>query len=91
MLGYHAVIISLGKSFGVLHEPWIGLSTFCATKTPPETTAKAIFDDPILYSKQLSAQIYLHVPQEFHELIDSSKFSYFGQNVSSFRLGNILF
>ncbi|KAJ7225077.1 hypothetical protein C8J57DRAFT_1481845 [Mycena rebaudengoi] len=80
MLGYHAVIISLGKSFGVMHEPWIGLSTFCATKTPPETTAKAIFDDPVLYSKQLSAQIYLHVPQKFHELIDSSKFSYFGQN-----------
>ncbi|KAJ7257367.1 hypothetical protein C8J57DRAFT_1721190 [Mycena rebaudengoi] len=83
MLGYHAVIISLSKSFGVLHEPWIGLSTFCATKTPPETTAKAIFDDPVLYSKQLLAQIYLHVPQKFHELIDSSKFSHLGRTSSN--------
>ncbi|KAJ7265152.1 hypothetical protein C8J57DRAFT_1511711 [Mycena rebaudengoi] len=80
MLGYHSVIIQLSKSYGILHEPWVGLAAFCATTTPPEAVAKEVFEDAGLYSQLLSSQIYLHVPKKFHGLIDSSKFSHFGQN-----------
>ncbi|KAJ6451942.1 hypothetical protein C8R45DRAFT_1113283 [Mycena sanguinolenta] len=84
-LGYHNVIISLGKSFTVLEFPWIDTSAFSTKVSFPEASPSDIWKprpvSPML-PQQLTATIYKHVPQRYHCLVDATgQYGlYFGEN-----------
>ncbi|KAJ6606974.1 hypothetical protein B0H10DRAFT_2228381 [Mycena sp. CBHHK59/15] len=81
LLGYQEVIVNLGKCFGVMEEPWIDLVIF--TRVPQNglpNDIEKIFADTTLYSQYLTEAVYAHVPNKFHELVDSAIFSDFGTN-----------
>ncbi|KAJ7500337.1 hypothetical protein B0H11DRAFT_1909288 [Mycena galericulata] len=86
-LNYQAVIITLGKKFGFMHEPWINLAAFTVLppNPPPEGTPEAIeeiFKPPDLYLQHVTSSLYGHVPSKYHELLDSEKFTGFGEDLS---------
>ncbi|KAJ7671892.1 hypothetical protein B0H17DRAFT_1141427 [Mycena rosella] len=73
MLGYHTKIISLGKSFGVMVDPWIQTMVFSKKIALPLATPAQIFkSESELYNQYLTAALYTHVDEKFHELIDTA-------------------
>ncbi|KAJ6451796.1 hypothetical protein C8R45DRAFT_1113390 [Mycena sanguinolenta] len=72
-LGYHGVIIPLGKSFTVLEFPWIDTSAFSAKVSFPQVSPSDLWKpNPIspMFPQQLTATIYKHVPVRYHPLVN---------------------
>ncbi|KAJ7318041.1 hypothetical protein DFH08DRAFT_820063 [Mycena albidolilacea] len=82
--GYHLSIINIGKSFRVVQFPWVDPSTFTAKITFPAASLRDIWKpNPIsvLFPQQLTAMIYQHVPENFHELVDTADLPEFAANI----------
>jgi hypothetical protein len=79
--GYLDVIINLGKSFGVMMEPWITPAIFTAKPDELIEDIVTIFKDPLLYSKSLTLALYIHVPERLHKMVDAAEFPAFASNV----------
>ncbi|KAJ7241191.1 hypothetical protein B0H12DRAFT_45911 [Mycena haematopus] len=88
--GYLEAVVSLGKKFGYMEEPWVHPAVFTdrpVEGAPPHESAEEIdelFKSPKLYQQFLTSCLYDHVPALFHKLIDSAKFPTFSENVSEF-------
>lgn len=87
ILGYQEVVKMLGKKFGFMHEPWINSAAFTALPANPpanNTPAEidAMFKSSKLYLQYITSALYGHIPAKYHELVDSSTFPDFGDNVS---------
>ncbi|KAJ7248076.1 hypothetical protein C8J57DRAFT_1522634 [Mycena rebaudengoi] len=78
--GYLDVIIDLGKSFGMMIEPWITPAIFTAKPDELIEDTGAIFKDPSLYSKSLTLALYVHVPERLHKMVDAAEFPAFASN-----------
>ncbi|KAJ7467973.1 hypothetical protein FB451DRAFT_1481251 [Mycena latifolia] len=80
--GYHTKIVALGKSFGMLFDPWVPPVVFSKKVVAPLATPTQIFakGDSPLYHQYLTASLYTHVPEKFHELVDSAVYSNFSDN-----------
>ncbi|KAJ6511491.1 armadillo-type protein [Mycena vitilis] len=82
-MDYQSHIIKWGKSFGVLHYPWLDSSAFSTKALFPLVPAREQWKvQPVSkYFKQgLTAAIYKHVPEEYHELVNAEKFPDFAAN-----------
>ncbi|KAJ7734784.1 hypothetical protein DFH07DRAFT_967499 [Mycena maculata] len=83
VLGYHEIIVPLGKSFCVTRFPWIDTSAFGPKVTHPLLPAGEVFkpNPPSPHLHQfLSAEIYVHIPEKLHELVDPAEFPDFAGN-----------
>ncbi|KAJ6610877.1 hypothetical protein B0H10DRAFT_1953478 [Mycena sp. CBHHK59/15] len=84
-LGYLSVIIDLGKSFTVLHFPWVDTTVFSTKVAFPLVPASEIWKarpPSPLFPQQLTATVYKHVPERYHELVDVAGFPEFAANFS---------
>ncbi|KAJ7782437.1 hypothetical protein DFH07DRAFT_949242 [Mycena maculata] len=85
-LNYLDIIVTLGKKFGVMQEPWVSPAAFSARPeegTPPHNTPNeidALFKTPALYLQYLTCKIYNNVPDKYHELVNASTFPNFRDN-----------
>ncbi|KAJ7703731.1 hypothetical protein B0H17DRAFT_1127333 [Mycena rosella] len=80
-LGYHTKIITLGKSFGVMVDPWIQTIVFSKNIAPPLATPAQIFKtESDLYNQYLTAALYAHIDEKFHELVDTAVYTDFAHN-----------
>ncbi|KAJ6583082.1 hypothetical protein DFH09DRAFT_1437861 [Mycena vulgaris] len=85
--GYLAVVKDLGKKFGFIEEPWITQAAFASR--PPDrppthgtpTQIDVMFKSSKSYLQYLTSCLYDHVPVKYHELIDSSAFPDFVDNL----------
>ncbi|KAK6972329.1 hypothetical protein R3P38DRAFT_3296837 [Favolaschia claudopus] len=83
---YLDAIQALGKSFALMHEPWLSAAVFAARPAdgpPAHGTAEeidAIFKSSKLYNNLLTCTLYEHVPVKFHSLVDASSFPGFKDN-----------
>ncbi|KAK6984262.1 hypothetical protein R3P38DRAFT_3207026 [Favolaschia claudopus] len=77
---------ALGKSFVLMHEPWLTPGVFGARPAdgpPAHGTAEeidAVFKSSRLYNLLLTCILYEHVPAKFHSLVDASSFPGFKDN-----------
>ncbi|KAJ7263193.1 hypothetical protein B0H12DRAFT_1231025 [Mycena haematopus] len=84
--GYLEVVVSLGKQFGYMEEPWVHPAVFAdrpVEGAPPHESAEEIdelFKSPKLYQQFLTSCLYDHVLAQFHHLIDSAKYPAFSEN-----------
>lgn len=85
--GYLSVIKTLGKQYGFMEEPWLSHTVFTARVAegpPPHATPAeidALFKSPRLLSHYITSNLYDYVPAKYHELVDSSTFPDFRDNV----------
>ncbi|KAF8215225.1 hypothetical protein K438DRAFT_1955218 [Mycena galopus ATCC 62051] len=79
---YLDIIISLGKKFGVMQEPWISPALFAEhLEEVPHATPDEVdtmFKDPKPYLQYLTNMLYEHVPDKHHDLV--SGFPRFQEN-----------
>ncbi|KAJ7700546.1 hypothetical protein B0H14DRAFT_3528042 [Mycena olivaceomarginata] len=82
-LEYDNAIITWGKKFAVLYEPWVTVAVFgpYPEDGPPELETvpeiEQVFKDPKLYLRYTRVTLYQNIPEKFHELIDPSIFGTF--------------
>ncbi|KAJ7934541.1 hypothetical protein B0H13DRAFT_1855139 [Mycena leptocephala] len=79
---YFKFIVSWGKSFALLHDPWVDGTAFSKKVAPPLAPASDIFKaHPLspLYQEYLTATIHKNIPEKFHRLIDASEYSDFSE------------
>jgi hypothetical protein len=87
-LEYDDAIITWGKKFAVLYEPWVTIVVFgpYPEDGPPELETvpeiEQVFKDPKLYLQYTRVTLYQNIPAKFHELIDPSIFGTFATDVS---------
>ncbi|KAJ7739464.1 hypothetical protein DFH07DRAFT_965751 [Mycena maculata] len=85
-LNYLDIIVTLGKKFGVMQEPWVSPAAFSARPEdgiPPHNTPNeidALFKTPALYLQYLTCKIYNNVPDKYHELVNALTFPNFRDN-----------
>ncbi|KAJ7701624.1 hypothetical protein B0H14DRAFT_2648372 [Mycena olivaceomarginata] len=86
-LEYDNAIVTWGKKFAVLYEPWITVAVFGPSPEdgPPELETvpeiEQVFKDPKLYLRYTRVTLYQNIPAKFHELIDPSVFGGFATNM----------
>jgi hypothetical protein len=89
-LNYFQVILNLGKSFAVLEYPWLDRTSFRKANSFPLFPLPDIFrtgrPSPH-WPAQLTATLYQHIPEKYHQLVNADDFSDFADNVSLGALG----
>jgi hypothetical protein len=89
-LEYDKAIVTWGKKFAVLYEPWITVAAFgpYPEDGPPELETMPeivqVFTDPKQYLRYTRVTLYQNIPEKFHELIDPAVFGAFATEVSAF-------
>ncbi|KAF8124665.1 hypothetical protein K438DRAFT_2002563 [Mycena galopus ATCC 62051] len=66
---YDGMIINLGKSFTLLHFPWVDSTAFAEQNAFPNTSPSEIWKaqpPSQLFPKHLTAMLYQHIPNEYH-------------------------
>ncbi|KAF8179056.1 hypothetical protein K438DRAFT_1977554 [Mycena galopus ATCC 62051] len=66
---YDSVIINLGKSFTLLHFPWVDSTAFTEQAGFPDASPTEIWKaqpPSALFPKHLTAMLFQHIPNEYH-------------------------
>ncbi|KAF8128319.1 hypothetical protein K438DRAFT_2000384 [Mycena galopus ATCC 62051] len=66
---YDSMIINLGKSFTLLHFPWVDSTAFTEQNAFPNASPTEIWKaqpPSQLFPKHLTAMLYQHIPNEYH-------------------------
>ncbi|KAJ6458161.1 hypothetical protein DFH09DRAFT_1297130 [Mycena vulgaris] len=78
---HHSRLLNWGKSFAVLHDPWVKSVIFTEKVNPPLAPPADIFKTgSTLYTQHLTATLYDHIPEDAHKFVNAAKFSDFADN-----------